>query len=244
MLKVKLHTYEVLTRQIQPPKAVCTSEDLYHYGLPMLAKLEKENPGMKLRLMGLRCTHLVSTKKGDVDFFGRARQKAAENGGPKVEIDDDGWQVWPNSEMEFEEAARQEREEEMGEIERLSQQHEEDNAIASTDQPEKEADYGRYANGFAWRSLLEQEAIAEAKIAPPVAPEQWNCPICSIPQPADERLFNEHIDGCLSRQTIKEIVKEPTPQRVSTPSRDNGNTSVKRKRIKDHEKKPKKAFFS
>ncbi|CZT16599.1 related to DNA polymerase IV, DNA-damage-inducibile protein dinP [Ramularia collo-cygni] len=244
VLKVKLHTYEVLTRQVQPPKAVYTSEDLYHYGLPMLTKLEKENPGMKLRLMGLRCTHLVSTKKGEVDFFGRARQKLTETGGSKVEIDDDGWQVWPHSEMAFEEAARQEREAEMGEIERLSQQHEEDAAAAMPAKPSNEADYNRYANGFAWRSLLEQEAIAEAALAPVAAPEQWHCPICSRPQPADERAFNEHIDGCLSRQTIKEIVKEPTPQKASTPNRDIGSTSVKRKRAKDHEKKPKKSFFS
>lgn len=244
VLKVKLHTYEVLTRQIQPPKAVYTSEDLYHFGLPMLAKLEKENPGMKLRLMGLRCTHLVSTKKGDVDFFGRARQKTTENTASKVELDDDGWQVWPDT--AFEDAARQEREEEMIEMERLSQQHEEEHAVGDPGKPEKDDDYGRYANGFAWRSLLEQEAIADAAlVAPPPAPEQWDCPICSIPQPADERAFNEHIDGCLSRQTIKEIVKEPTPQRASTPNKDSSSTtSAKRKRVKDHEKKPKKSFFS
>jgi DNA polymerase kappa len=32
-----------------------------------------------------------------------------------------------------------------------------------------------------------------------------------LPQPADERTFNEHIDACLSRRTIKEIVREPVP---------------------------------
>lgn len=245
VLKVKLHTYEVLTRQVQPPKAVCTADDLYHFSLPMFARLEKENPGMKLRLMGLRCTHLVSTKKGDVDFFGRARQKAADQNGFKVELDDDGWQVWPDAEMAFEDAARQEREDEMGEIERLSQQQEEDQDDALPVKPGKEADYERYANGFAWRSLLEQEAIAEAAASiPPTAPEQWDCPICSVPQVADERRFNEHIDGCLSRQTIKEIVKESTPQEVSDPTKVLAGTSVKRKREKEHDKKSKKSFFS
>ncbi len=71
VLKVKLHTYEVLTRQVVTPRAICAAGDLYKYALPILAKLEQERPGMKLRLMGLRCTHLVSTKKPDTRaFFG------------------------------------------------------------------------------------------------------------------------------------------------------------------------------
>jgi len=119
-LKIKLHTYEVFTRQVQPPKAVYTADDLYHFSLPMLAKLEKEMPGMKLRLMGLRCTHLVSTKKGDVDFFGRVRRQTESSSG-KVEVDEDGWQRWPDA--EFEDAARQEREDDMADLEKLSQEY-------------------------------------------------------------------------------------------------------------------------
>ena len=71
ILKVKLHTYEVFTRQINPPKAVQCADDLYKYAVPMLAKLEQDIPGMRLRLMGLRCSHLASAKKPDaVAFFG------------------------------------------------------------------------------------------------------------------------------------------------------------------------------
>lgn len=70
-LKVKLHTFEVLTRQVVTPKAVYLADDLYTYALPMLEKLEREIPGLKLRLMGLRCTHLVSMKRPDtLAFFG------------------------------------------------------------------------------------------------------------------------------------------------------------------------------
>ncbi|KHN97706.1 DNA-repair protein, UmuC-like protein [Metarhizium album ARSEF 1941] len=70
-LKIKLHTFEVLTRQAVMPRAICSADDLYHFSLPILAKLEQEIPGLKLRLMGLRCTHLVSTKKPDtMAFFG------------------------------------------------------------------------------------------------------------------------------------------------------------------------------
>lgn len=264
-LKIKLHSYEVYTRQVQPPKAVSTAHDLYHFSLPMLQKLEKEIPGMKLRLMGLRCTHLVSTKKGDVDFFGRVRQhsnpatsasttlgEASEN----VELDEEGWQKWPDA--EFEDAARQEREDDMADLERLSQEY--DKQRLSSDQvlyrPDGESsDYRRHGNGFAWRSVLEEEARSAEQQSPPrKVPEQWNCPICSVPQLADEKGFNEHIDGCLSRQTIKEIVKESSPGAGVAPNSVSQNTS-KRKRGKAQDKKtvlngsggdkrPKKSFFT
>ena len=124
VLKIKLHTYEVFTRQVAPPKAVATADDLYNFSLPMLAKLEKDMPGMKLRLMGLRCTHLVSTKKVGIDFFGLHQDSFQETDGSSshnIQRDDEGWEVWP--EAEFEAAARQELQDEMNELERLSQEY-------------------------------------------------------------------------------------------------------------------------
>jgi DNA polymerase kappa len=266
VLKIKLHTYEVFTRQVQPPKAVYTADDLYHFSLPMLVKMEKEIPGMKLRLMGLRCTHLVNMKKGDVDFFGRVRQGVSreaseDSSAPKANLDDEGWQIWPDD--EFEDAARREQQEEAEEMERLSQEVDATAANPSTYNPDgTPSDYRRYGNGFAWRSVLEEERAKALKAEEEEqqnrpAIEQWDCPICSIPQPADERAFNEHIDGCLSRQTIKEIVKtaneEPTvqpPKRVLSPMPAN---TAKRKRGRppsngngrrvDGERRPKKGFF-
>lgn len=267
-LKIKLHTYEVFTRQVQPPKAVYTAEDLYNFSLPMLQKLEQEFPNMKLRLMGLRCTHLVSMKKGDVDFFGRARQPQiapsesidVTQAAPHAELDEDGWQKWPDA--EFEDAARQEREDDMAELEQLSQEYDLKHKPPQQRPPDEvtyspdgaPSDYRRYGNGFAWRSLLEDEArTAEQNSPPRQQPEQWNCPICSTPQQADERSFNEHIDGCLSRQTIKEIVKEPTPPEQALHPLMQGSTS-KRKRGRPQsnahagtggdEKRPKKSFFT
>ncbi|KAH9826888.1 DNA polymerase kappa [Teratosphaeria destructans] len=263
VLKIKLHSYEVFSRQVQPPKAVCTADDLYHYSLPMLAKLEKEIPGMKLRLLGLRCTHLVSMKRSDVDFFGRARHHSRHSRyseeASKVELDEDGWQKWPD--QYFEDAVRQERQDEMEELERLSQEQEDENeggvskASVIKDMTihasgGESSDYTRYANGFAWRSLLEAERAEEEgkrrAEAPPL--EQWNCPICNVPQQADERLLNEHIDGCLSRQTIREIVntseeQEQSPRRVSSPVHGN-NAKRKGGRAPDGERRSKKAFFS
>ncbi|MCJ1463734.1 hypothetical protein MMC07_002343 [Pseudocyphellaria aurata] len=200
VLKIKLHTYEVYTRQVVPPKAVSTADDLYTYSLPMMAKLEREIPGMKLRLMGLRCTHLISTKIGGIDFFGTRGQASGSanraNASSKV-IDDQGeWEVWP--EEEFEEAARQERQDEMNEVEKLSQEeperrertegnnniHDDSEETASTRSP-------------------AADAAANAEEGKP-----WSCPICARPQPAHDRDFNSHIDFCLSRQTIRDAVDQ------------------------------------
>lgn len=198
VLKIKLHTYEVFTRQVIPPKAVSTADDLYTYGLPMMAKLEREIPGMKLRLMGLRCTHLVSTKKGGIDFFGTREQALRSANGAKVPpktSDDQGeWEVWP--EEEFEEAARQERDDEMNEVEKFSQE-----------------EPGRR------EQIEENDGNDDPKEtpSPPPAPsaaanaeeeKPWSCPICGRPQPAHDKDFNSHIDFCLSRQTIRDAVDQ------------------------------------
>jgi DNA polymerase kappa len=259
VLKIKLHTYEVFTRQVQPPKAVHTADELYNHSLPMLQKLKKEMPDMKLRLMGLRCTHLVSTKKSAVDFFGRSRQanETKENSGQKIEVGEDGWQKWPDD--EFEDVARQELQDEMEENLRLSQEFEKSvkDSKDTLDDPGI-ADYQRYANGFAWRSLLEADALATRATDPTSeeqSPERWECPICSIAQPACEASFNKHIDGCLSRQTIREIVQDPAQSSsLGTPTTYNSVTKKKRARPtsattrKASEsgvpKKPKTAFFS
>lgn len=171
VLKVKLHTFEVLTRQTVPPRPVGLAEDLYTFALPILAKLEKEIPDMKVRLMGLRCTNLVSTKKLDLNsFFGIAPKKpAAPSAG------DESRERELDAEEEFEEAARRERQDDMNELETLSQE------VSGPD------------------GLGRRESPAE--------PQFWDCPVCQRPQAADDRSFNEHIDFCLSRDTIKEAVK-------------------------------------
>ncbi|KAF1939100.1 DNA polymerase kappa [Clathrospora elynae] len=176
-IKIKLHTYEVHTRQTTPPFAIHKADDLYKYSLPMLEKLMKEIPNMKLRLMGLRVTHILSTKKSGIDFFGRVKTSSTASISTTVNTEE-AWETWP--EEEFEEAARQERNDEMNELERLSQ---------------------------------EQEQQQEQQ---PTLEEQWQCPICTAPQPPDDATFNAHIDFCLSKQTIKEAVKStapPTPEK-------------------------------
>lgn len=208
VLKVKLHTYEVLTRQVIPPKAVGTTDDLYNFSLPILAKLEREIPGMKLRLMGLRCTNLVSTKKTGIDFFGTSHQvKDTASSERKVLVDDGEWEVWPSEEVEFESAARREREEEMNELEILSQEHElkverieqqqeEETALKCIDEPSSEI-----------RSKRQAADILAAK----THSRSWACPICSRAQPPSDKAFNEHIDYCLSRSTIRDVMRATSP---------------------------------
>ncbi|KAI4258078.1 MAG: hypothetical protein L6R42_005308 [Xanthoria sp. 1 TBL-2021] len=241
VLKIKLHTYEVLTRQVVPPKAFSTADDLYTYALPMFQKLERERgPGLKLRLMGLRCTHLVSTKKEDVDFFGLKRPISASASTTSTthhlsrttETDADGheWQVWP--EDEFETAAREEREEEFHQLERLSQEyehnqsHSNNNNSSKIDQTstrsqqkasqeadrrrrrEKQTDIPAYpkkeyrgdSDTTPSSSLSKRDQGCENS-------DIWHCPICSRPQAASDREFNEHVDYCLSRGTIREAVE-------------------------------------
>ena len=208
VLKIKLHTYEVFTRQVAPPKAVHLADDLYHYALPMLAKLEKETPDFKLRLMGLRCTHLVSTKKGRQDFFKRASHPSSSNKYPSTTDAEGEWEVWPDT--EFEEAARQERQEEMAELERLSQEHDQIGDNGSTTAP-------AFFSTAAWHEpfgAYKYGSLPNSPVKPAPTPsmptdETWACPICQISQPAnDNTAFNAHVDLCLSRQTIREAVAE------------------------------------
>lgn len=183
-IKIKLATYEVHTRQTTPPFAIQRADDLYKYSLPMLEKLMKEIPNMKLRLMGLRVTHIISTKRPGIDFFGRNRLNGNTPTKKRINRTGGEWEVWP--EQDFEEAAARERNDEMNELEQLSQEYEraqikDDTGASITPQPE------------------------------PVADEQWTCPICSLPQAPDDSSFNAHIDFCLSRDTIKEAVKSTAP---------------------------------
>ncbi|KAH8881653.1 DNA/RNA polymerase [Thozetella sp. PMI_491] len=191
VLKVKLHTYEVLTRQVVTPKAIFLADDLYNYGLPILAKLEQEIPGIKLRLMGLRCTHLVSTKKPDTRaFFGLRPVRDAATASPEkgaglrsgVVGDDEEWEQWPEDAFELAEA---------------------DAADTGEVDPSDVSPYRRHGKEIVANPQKREAAPEE---------EQWDCPICGRPQSADERQFNEHIDLCLSRQTIRETVQQDAAQ--------------------------------
>ncbi|KAI8958066.1 IMS-domain-containing protein [Daldinia sp. FL1419] len=212
VLKVKLHTYEVLTRQAVTPRAIYTADDLYNYSLPILAKLEQEVPKLNLRLMGLRCTNLVSTKKPDArTFFGLRPLKATE--------------TTPGDDIP-QELLDQIAQEDSHDLNAADQLNTEDHqATAKSD-----ADFRHHG----------KEVVPNPKrAAPDPEPEEfWDCPICSRPQATDERLFNEHIDLCLSRQAIRDTVQQdhhrskpssPSPAAdVPPPKRRKGSSEKKR----------------
>jgi DNA polymerase kappa len=193
VLKVKLHSYEVISRQVVPPFAVHKADDLERFALPMLTRLEKEYPNMRLRLMGLRCTGLVSTAKTEVDFFGVKGHVGTNDEKPKRKVDADGWEIWP--EADFEHAAEQERQEDFEAMEKLSQEYE------AAQRPDK---------------------VTENASDKPL----WDCPICHRPQPADEWALNEHIDQCLSRRTIGELVKEQKQESTMIPNQKSQSQTV------------------
>lgn len=192
-MKIKMHTYEVFTRQTVLPRAMNLSEDLFKFAVPILAKLEQDMPGMKIRLMGLRCTHLISTRKPDtMAFFGlKPRSGGTSNGPGKVlrtttEVDDDrGRGMVPDG--------------------KLPAQDDDDAVTAEGDM---RSPYRRHG-----KEILPNPTPANT--VAPAPGEWWECPICSRPQPADERQFNSHIDSCLSRQTIRDAVQQEQQARSS-----------------------------
>lgn len=193
VLKVKLHTFEVLTRQTAPPRALSVAKDLYAFALPMLTKLEKEIPNMRLRLLGLRCTNLVSTKKVGLEFFGvTSRPKPVLESTPDTNAEPD-----PSTEEAFEQAAHQEMQDEMDHLEQLSQE------MSDSKEPD----------------ISEENSMI--KPTEPSTPQivYWDCPICSRPQPADDKIFNDHVDFCLSKDTIREAVQGVSEEVSSLPSK-------------------------
>ncbi|KFG82625.1 putative DNA-directed polymerase kappa [Metarhizium anisopliae] len=193
-LKIKLHTFEVFTRQVVMPRAICSADELYNFSLPILTKLEQEIPAMKLRLMGLRCTHLVSTKKPDtMAFFGLRRKEMTRTGD----------QCQPNQNLES--------------------QITYDKTEVLESLP-AEDDIPSVASG----QLYNNQSFESSKLGrhgKEVVPnpnkhgldrreEWWDCPICFRPQEANEKTFNNHIDLCLSRKTIRDAVQCQIPMKA------------------------------
>lgn len=208
-LKVKLHTFEVYTRQVVTPRAICVADDLYTYGVPMLTKLEQEFPGMKLRLMGLRCTHLVSTKRPDADaFFGFRPKKAGAVSSASAPV-----------------AKRKAGDDYDGEEKEYDQTTGDMTSLSESGDPKSPGGDGYRRHG----KEIAPNPIVEATHG--VEEEWWDCPICQRPQKPDERLFNEHIDLCLSRQTIREAAQGDDGEGSQSSSRE-----PKRPRVLDKKK--------
>ncbi|KAK6340920.1 hypothetical protein TWF696_009233 [Orbilia brochopaga] len=214
-LKVKLHTYEEAIRQKPLPCPVWKQQDMYDYALPLLVKLEEEYKPLKIRLMGLRLTNLSSRKKAAAatDFFKPIMPAATVRKRKMGEEEEERWEEWP--------------EDEWGKYDDCGHQV----------QQEEEDEESKYFDGLDSDDLL---AVDEGIDTPPVdeAKEEettpakeaeegayWPCPICDLPQPADDRLFNGHVDYCLSKQTIRDAVREGDGAAASPPPPSRGGIS-------------------
>ncbi|KAL7620597.1 hypothetical protein AAE478_009592 [Parahypoxylon ruwenzoriense] len=237
VLKVKLHTYEVLTRQVVTPRAICAADDLYNFSLPILTKLEQDIPGMNLRLMGLRCTHLVSTKKPDTRAFFGLRP-------PRVGIGNDmsdGIDNHQASEAIQEVVVQPELSGRMPY-----------NSCDLTSPGRSKAARDQAAEGADGYHHHGKEIVPNpnGEASPRQQEQWWDCPVCGRPQPTDERLFNDHIDLCLSRQTIRDAVQRNYTQNltstINAPALKRLKTSGERKRGRTStpdDPKQKKLFF-
>ncbi|QUC23714.1 uncharacterized protein UV8b_07955 [Ustilaginoidea virens] len=186
-LKVKLHTFEVLTRQIATPKLVSRADDLYSFSLPMLTKLEQEIPGMKLRLMGLRCTHLVSSEKPDaMAFFGFKAGKGDVDAVPDYTNQDS---LAGGSDSN-------------GPHDEISHQVQLHKGLSAQD-----VDAQGLNDGLPGRHGREVVPDGQEHGSPKAAEAWWDCPVCLRPQEANQKAFNGHIDSCLSRQAIRDAVQ-------------------------------------
>ncbi|KAK6350976.1 hypothetical protein TWF718_004154 [Orbilia javanica] len=206
-LKVKMFTYEEAIRQKPLPYPIWKAGDVYEYALPLLTKLEEEYKPMKLRLMGLRMTNLSSRKKnsGGNDFFKPVMVKKRKLGAETEER----WEEWPEEEWgKYDEAGFEVRRE---------------------DDVEMDPDEVKYFDGLRSDDLLgleggddeggelENEKTSEKEGVNEKEEDYWPCPICDLPQVAEDKAFNDHVDFCLSKQTIREAVREGDGERETTP---------------------------
>jgi DNA polymerase kappa len=192
VLKVKLHTFEVFTRQVVTPKLVSKADDIYSFALPMLAKLEQDRGGLRLRLMGLRCTHLVSTRRPDTMAFFGFRSRGGDDTAAarrRIEVDEDGWEKLPEELLEAELEAGYE----VGHKVDLAPT--DDGLMRGSNDDVGFRRHGKEIVPNPRKKVEDEEGL-------------WDCPICGRPQAAEESSFNEHIDHCLSRRTIKDVVQE------------------------------------
>jgi len=231
---VKLHTYGVYSRQRALHRPIHTAQDIYQYALPLLASLEaefKDKGGLKIRLMGLRGTALVERNKKVQRFFGKRVGEAGSVAGTKrKQLDADGWEVWPQEEFE-------QRCDHQNQIIKLEAHVREGD---QEDEGAKDITLEILSLGIPSTENLHDSSQQKCKGKesqlgePGEQPqeheqEQWRCPICNQSMAPDDRIFNEHIDWCLSREVIRDVVKGNTSS--------NSQEAVTSKRLKTVEKK-------
>jgi DNA polymerase kappa len=166
--------------------------------LPILAKLESEIPGLRVRLMGLRCTHLVSTRKPDTRaFFGFKPRRigSSESGGANGGTEET---FSPPEAGAFRNDEHEDWQRPYGE---LVNEYELGLNGEPLNRIEAEPSHCRHGK--------EIVPNPKKRATEPEGNEKWwECPICGRPQEANEKALNDHVDLCLSRQIILETVQK------------------------------------
>lgn len=105
VVKYKLHTYENFTRQCGAPRYINSAEDI----LPLARSLLVKELPLKIRLLGIRMTHLKDLRadeKGIQKFFKESSSKGVAENTKSTENDsDDDEPIWLDSDVENEPAA-------------------------------------------------------------------------------------------------------------------------------------------
>ncbi|KAI5783341.1 putative DNA-directed polymerase kappa [Pyronema domesticum] len=203
ILKIKMHDYQIFSRQKLCPRPIKTSTDLYNYSVPLLTALEREYPGLKLRLMGLRMTNLVNLAKREnvgSNFFGFQGQQLEQAQERRltqelhdaIEASTKSATTSATKTITFAAA----------------------NLNAETAPHTNPWEITRSSSKSPQKQPGPLSAFKESH-QPSPPPDTYLCPICSKPQPADDIKFNQHIDWCLSRPVIKEATKQPAGSKAS-----------------------------
>ncbi|BFZ63060.1 hypothetical protein YB2330_004174 [Saitoella coloradoensis] len=196
-LKIKLDTYEVYTRQVALGRYVWEAGEVYRYALPLLEReMHQAGGGLRLRLMGLRLTQL------------RAR---GGRGGESEKVDVDKFFGVKRSNSDSGSTTTTKRLRGTGEM------------IDAGDFSFDDIDDGMQdEDDLCGPPVFLEEPQEEKGVVEEEDKSQCPCPICGLLVPADnDRKLNEHIDLCLSRETIREVARGDV--KAKTGMNGNGN---------------------
>ncbi|KAI5296276.1 hypothetical protein KEM52_004666 [Ascosphaera acerosa] len=231
VLKIKLHTYEVLSRQTVPASPIYAADDIFQHALPMLLRLKKEVPGLTLRLMGLRCTNLVPRQVRENVVMSRflAQSRAPESSMTAAECDIQELQGKADQDLD-------------DEVKRHASE-----LVDSQNRTSTNRVLAKQADGGAATTTVEY--VPRSDDQPPTI-ATYTCPICGSQQPADDLSFNQHIDFCLSRDAIRCAVESEgnpnVPAASGTPAQMTRRTGQPKRGQRAHEvasQPPRKKLF-
>uniref|UniRef100_A0A914UL93 DNA-directed DNA polymerase n=1 Tax=Plectus sambesii TaxID=2011161 RepID=A0A914UL93_9BILA len=183
-LKLKLSTFDVKTRAASSGRPISTFEQIHEKAVEILKKEMSEADGLELRLMGVRLSNLTSKPTGNIQQFFVKKSYVGDSADCAV-----------LSEPEANKSV------------------DDDVVVVASSSFDPVASDGSGSG----RTAIHDDS-SESKPSPPVSAAQSSspsmelafCPVCQHKLPGSRSLddLNAHIDDCLSRKTIAEVVSE------------------------------------